>query len=109
MPAASPASTIETKSRLKTFGWLAIASDSSSPLSTSSRSCAITSASAESLVCCSRIVSAETTFMPASIIVANWREKIWSDFGLTVLNRPAPSRSSACAATSVMLLGEQAA
>src|SRR5436309_15970252 len=24
-----------------------------------------------------------TTFRPASIIVANWREKIWRDFGLT--------------------------
>ena len=29
------------------------------------------------------MTSAPTTFRPASIIVANWREKIWSDFGLT--------------------------
>ena len=36
----------------------------------------MTSASAESFVCRSRIVSAATTFMPASIIVANCREKI---------------------------------
>jgi hypothetical protein len=26
--------------------------------------------------------------MPASIMVANWREKTWSAFGLTRLNRP---------------------
>ena len=32
------------------------------------------------------MTSAPTTFRPASIIVANWREKIWSDFGLTFLN-----------------------
>ena len=34
-----------------------------------------------SSVCSSRITRAETTFRPASIIVANWREKICSDFG----------------------------
>ena len=39
-----------------------------------------------SSVWCSRITSALTTFRPASIIVANWREKIWSDFGLIFLN-----------------------
>ena len=31
------------------------------------------------------MTSALTTFRPASIIVANWREKIWSDFGLIFL------------------------
>ena len=41
--------------------------------------------SASSSVCSSRITSALTTFRPASIIVANWREKIWSDFALTFL------------------------
>ena len=39
-----------------------------------------------SAVCCSRITSALTTFRPASIIVANCREKIWSALGLTFLN-----------------------
>src|SRR6478752_5442541 len=35
------------------------------------------------------MTSALTTFRPASIIVANWREKIWSDFGFTGLpNEP---------------------
>ena len=43
----------------------------------------ITVASALSSVCCSRITSAVTTESPASIIVANWREKTCSDFGLT--------------------------
>ena len=38
-----------------------------------------------SSVCSSRMTSAATTFRPASIIVANWREKIWSDFGLIFL------------------------
>ena len=38
-----------------------------------------------SSVCSSRMTSAETTLRPASIIVANWREKIWSDFGLIFL------------------------
>ena len=32
------------------------------------------------------MTSALTTFRPASIIVANWREKICSDFGLIFLN-----------------------
>ena len=41
-----------------------------------------------SVVCSSRIPSAETTFMPASIIVANWREKTCSAFGLTPLKTP---------------------
>ena len=46
------------------------------------------------------MTSALTTFSPASIIVANWREKIWSDFGLTFLPpivvepMPEPSESS---------------
>ena len=31
------------------------------------------------------MTSAATTLRPASIIVANWREKIWSDFGLIFL------------------------
>ena len=56
--------------------------------------------SASSSVCSSRITSALTTFSPASIIVANWREKIWSDFALTFLPpievwpMPPPSESS---------------
>ena len=33
-------------------------------------------------------MSAATTLTPASIIVASWREKTCSDFGLTFLNRP---------------------
>ena len=39
-----------------------------------------------SSVCSSRMTSAATTLRPASIIVANWREKICSDFGLIFLN-----------------------
>ena len=45
----------------------------------------ITSAKYLSSVCSSRMTSALTTLRPASIIVANWREKICSDFGLTFL------------------------
>jgi hypothetical protein len=73
------------KSREKTRGCLAIASDSSKPLSTSARSSPITAASFRSSVCSSRMTSAVTTLSPASIIVANWREKIWRDFALTFL------------------------
>src|SRR5215218_2144598 len=40
------------------------------------------------------MTSAATMLRPASIIVANWREKIWSDFGLIFLKAvrapPAP-------------------
>ncbi len=32
------------------------------------------------------MTSAATTLTPASIIVASWRAKTWSDFGLTFLN-----------------------
>src|SRR5947209_13502064 len=35
------------------------------------------------------MTSALTTLRPASIMVANWREKIWSDFGLIFLAKPA--------------------
>ncbi len=83
-PAASPASTIATYRRLKTSGWRPIASDSSAPDSTCSRTSSITVASTLSSVCCSRITSAVTTDRPASIIVANWREKTCSDFALTL-------------------------
>src|SRR5438445_229332 len=41
-----------------------------------------------------------TTLSPASIIVANWREKIWRDFGLIFLNAPpiwSPASPSASA------------
>ncbi len=60
----------------------------------------MTSPSASSSVCSSRITRAATTFSPASIIVANWREKIWSDFALTFLlpidvwPRPEPASAS---------------
>ncbi len=79
MPAASPASTIAMYRRSKTFGCRAIACESSIPPSTSERTSRMTSASALSSVCCSRMTSAATTFRPASIIVANWREKTWSE------------------------------
>ena len=53
-----------------------------------------------SSVCCSRMTSAPTTFSPASIIVANWREKICSDFGLIFLNTvradSSPAEGSSC-------------
>src|SRR5438270_632467 len=85
IPAASPASTIETYRRLKTFGWRDMACESRSPPSTSARSSWMTAARYTSSVCSSRMTSALTTLRPASIIVANWREKIWSDFGLIFL------------------------
>ncbi len=88
IPAASPASTIETKSREKIFGWRASASESISPPSTSARTSPITAANFRSSVCSSRMTSAVTTFRPASTMVANWREKIWSDFGLTFFPTP---------------------
>ena len=55
------------------------------PASTSARISAITSR--EVLVVGLLLERRErlTTLTPASIIVANWREKIWSDFGLTFL------------------------
>ena len=50
-----------------------------------------------SSVCSSRMTRAVTTFSPASIIVANWREKICSAFGLTFLTTAAmPSDDEAC-------------
>ena len=52
------------------------------------------SPSAWSSVCCSRITSAVTTDRPASIIVANWREKTCSDFGVDLLLEHAPASSS---------------
>ena len=73
------------KRREKIFGWRAIASERRSPLSTSPRSSPMTTASFLSSVCSSRMTSAVTTFSPASIMVANWREKICSDLGLTFL------------------------
>jgi hypothetical protein len=85
IPAASPASTIEMKRRENTRGWRAIASESRSPASTSARSSETTRASFLSSVCSSRMTRAVTTLRPASIIVANWREKTCSDFGLTFL------------------------
>ena len=39
--------------------------------------------------------------MPASIIVANWREKIWSDFGLIALNTPADAEEPASFTRSI--------
>ena len=61
-----------------------------------------------SSVCSSRITSALTTFSPASIIVANWREKIWSDFGLTFL-KTVRALSSPLAGSSIRSSGKQAA
>ena len=46
----------------------------------------MTSARYGSSVCCSRITSAATMFRPASIIVANWREKTCIERGLIFLN-----------------------
>ena len=87
VPDDSPASIIATNSRLKTFGWRANAFESTMPASTSERTSAITWRRYLSSVCCSSVVSAETTLTPASIIVASCREKTCSDFGLTRLNR----------------------
>ena len=61
-----------------------------------------------SSVCSSRITSAQTTFSPASIIVANWREKIWSDFGLIFL-KAVRADSSPLAGSSFSARREQAA
>jgi hypothetical protein len=66
----------------------------------------ITEAKYASSVCSSRITSELTTFRPASIIVANWREKICRVFGLTFLNAvralssPLAGSSSRCSASS---------
>jgi hypothetical protein len=83
MPAASPASTIEMYRREKTFGCRARAWERSAPPSTSVRTSATTDARYASVVWSSRILSDATTFRPASIIVANWREKAWSARGFT--------------------------
>jgi hypothetical protein len=100
IPAASPASTIETNSREKMRGWRAMASERRSPPSTSARSSETTFASFLSSVCSSRITSAVTTFRPASIIVANWREKTCRDLGLTFLTASAsPCDEAACSSS----------
>ena len=54
------------------------------------------------------MTSALTTFRPASIIVANWREKICSDFGLIFL-KTVRTPSSPLAGSSSMRVGKQAA
>ena len=54
------------------------------------------------------MTSAPTTFRPASIIVANWREKICSDFGLIFL-KTVRTPSSPLGGSSSRLLREQAA
>ncbi len=56
------------------------------PASTSARTSVTTSRRYLSSVCSSRVANAATTLTPASIIVASWREKTWSDFGWTFLN-----------------------
>ena len=61
-----------------------------------------------SSVCSSRITSELTTFRPASIIVANWREKICSVFGLIFL-KTVRTPSSPLAGSSSRSSGEQAA
>ena len=70
----------------------------------------MTSVSALSSVCCSRITSAVTTDRPASIIVANWREKICSDFGFTFVLMPMQDLPvlSACSADLLDPLGQEA-
>ena len=52
--------------------------------------------------------SAVTTFRPASIIVANWREKIWSDFGLTLFCPTLMPPPLVCASSSVAFLDPRA-
>ena len=94
VPDDSPASTMATNSRLKTFGCRASAFERMTPPSISERTSAITSARYLSSVCSSSVTSAATTLTPAAIIVANWRANTCSDFGLTFLNappRPAPA------------------
>ena len=54
------------------------------------------------------MTSAATTLRPASIIVANWREKTWSDFGLIFLNAVFMPSSPADGQLEE-LLGEEAA
>jgi hypothetical protein len=83
MPAASPASIIEMYRRSKAFGCRVIACERSMPPSTSWRTSRMTSASRLSSVCCSRMTRAATTLKPASIIVANWREKTCRERNLT--------------------------
>ena len=85
IPAASPASTIETKRRSKTFGCRAIACERSRPPSTSARSSLTTAARYEVVGLLLEDHERATMLRPASIIVANWREKICSVFGLTFL------------------------
>ena len=86
----------------------ASACESSSPPSTSARISLITSAKYGSSVCSSRITSELTTFRPASIIVANWREKICSVFGLIFL-KTVRTPSSPLAGQLLEELGQQAA
>ena len=71
----------------------------------------MTTPRAWSSVCSSRITSAVTTERPASIIVANWREKTCSDFGCTFFaNIPAFFLSGAGGALDLGdPLGEQPA
>src|SRR4051794_16441350 len=71
---------------MKTFGCCANAVERTMPPSTSERISAITSRRYLSSVCSSSVTSAATTLTPASIIVASWRKKTWSDFALTFLS-----------------------
>ena len=90
----------------------AIASERSAPVSTCSRTSAMTTARAWSSVCSSRMTSAVTTERPASIIVANWREKTCSDFGCTFFWNAPPDFFLSDPALGLDLgdaLGEQAA
>src|SRR5215211_3167861 len=100
VPDDSPASTMATKRRLNTFGCRASAAENTSPASTSARTSASTSARYLSSVCSSRVTSAATTLTPASIIVASWREKTWSDFCLTFLKTARPPSPDAPFSTS---------
>ena len=92
VPDDSPASTIATNRRLKTFGCSASAFERTTPPSTSERTSAITSARYLSSVCSSSVTRAATTLTPDAIIVANWRAKTWSDLGFTFLNGLATPR-----------------
>jgi hypothetical protein len=71
VPDDSPAATIATNSRSKTFGWRASAREKIIPDSTSARTSDTTSLRYLSSVWSSSVTRAATTLTPASIIVAS--------------------------------------
>ena len=76
------------------FGCLAIESESDCPASTSRPTWAMTSRSTALSVCVARMLRHFVSDRPALIIVANWRAKIVTSFGLT---RPPPILNEATA------------